>query len=495
MLAPWQKEIINDLFGTFREDGLRRYRKAYIQIPRGNGKSTLIGALCNAALFVDGEPAALICYAALNQRQANDTGFRIVSEQIRANAKLSSKVKIFTHYKSVEYRPKTEGFVGLSVFRTVSRDSKGLHGLNPYISIIDEYHTHPTSEVMDTLATGSLKRRQPMTIIITTAGFNMEGPCHKEYEYAKRVARGEIEDESYYAKIWEADADDDIFEESTWAKANPNYGISVFRDYFEQQITKVKNEPSYESTFRVLHLNQWMQNSSPWLKDEDWMKCDKTIPLQDLAGERAYMAFDVSMTRDMTALTLLIPRDGMVYSYNWYWMPRKKLRDSADYKNAQFADWVKNGNITLVNTPTVDLAPMFDKIMEIAEQYELICVQYDPYNAQIFAAMLEKAGIPTFSHRQGTVSMSLPTKTFEQIVLNGLVGHGGDPVLRWMVGNAQLKADEQMNVKITKNPRESHRKVDGVITNIMALSGLLADRYEFGLKTGKSYMDDMDMVG
>jgi phage terminase large subunit-like protein len=91
--------------------------------------------------------------------------------------------------------------------------------------------------------------------------------------------------------------------------------------------------------------------------------------------------------------------------------------------------------------------------------------------------------------------MSLPTKTFEQIVLNGLVGHGGDPVLRWMVGNAQLKADEQMNVKITKNPRESHRKVDGVITNIMALSGLLADRYEFGLKTGKSYMDDMDMVG
>jgi phage terminase large subunit-like protein len=158
LLEKWQKEIVSDLFGWKRQDGTRRYRKSYIQVGRGNGKSTFVTALCLVAMFVDNEPAAFIAYAALNREQANMIGWKMMSETIEANPELSKLVKILKSVKTIEYRPiKNNEYSGLSIFKTVSRDSGGLHGLNCHIAVVDEYHTHPDSQVLDTLATSMLK--------------------------------------------------------------------------------------------------------------------------------------------------------------------------------------------------------------------------------------------------------------------------------------------------------------------------------------------------
>lgn len=492
ILEAWQSEIIMDLFGWKREDGTRKYRKAYIQIGRGNGKSTMIAALCNACLFVDNEQAAQIYYAALNQRQANDVGFKMVTEQIRANKKLYDMSKILNNAKSVEYRPIGNGFAGLSVFKTVSRDSKSLHGLNAHVAILDEYHTHPTSDVLDTLATSMLKRNQPMLIIITTPGFNMDGPCYKEYNYAKAIIEGKIQDESYYAKIFESSADDDIASEETWLKANPNYGISVHRDYFLQELNKIKNDPGYENTFRVLHLGQWVNSESAWISDIDWAKAyHDGGGYDDLKGCDAFLAFDLSQTSDMTALTVIVPKDGIYYSLNWFWLPRERHQGSAHYKNESFTSWVADGYIELCETRAVDYRVIFDKIMEISDHFNVVNIQYDSYNAAQISADLERDGFEMKVFRQGFLSMSFPTKKMYEFIMTGKYSHGRNPVLRWMAGNATVKYDEMANQKIIKDARFPHKKVDGIITNIMGIGAALQYEYE---NNNVSYMDNEQTI-
>lgn len=489
-LEEWQREIIMDLYGWRRKDGTRKYRKAYIQLPRGNGKSTITAALCNGALFIDDEPAALITYGALNRGQANSIGFRMVSEQIHANPKLESKVKILNNTNVIEYRPQLKGFNGLSLFKTVSRDSKTLHGLNVHMGIIDEYHTHPTSEVLDTIATSMLKRRNPLLIIITTAGFNMDGPCYKEYLYAKQILDGKIKDESYYVKIYEADREDDIFDEATWIKANPNYGISIGKDYFKEQVQRIKNEPSYENTFRVLHLSQWVQVATSWISDYDWTRVKHNVEWDSLKGNQCFLAFDLSATSDITALTAIVKSGNVYHSKSWFWMARERYQGSADYKNDSFKEWVDGEYITLCNTRTVDYRMMYDKIHEISQEFTVMSIQYDKWNAAILASELSDDGFELEEFRQGYRTMSLPTKKFRELIIEGRFNHYDNPVLRWMAGNATVMKDEHDNEKVIKDKRQPHRKVDGIITNIMAFGAALQYEYD---NPSQSYLDNGEL--
>lgn len=491
VLEEWQKDIVTNLFGWKHKDtGKRRYRKAYIQVGRGNGKSTLIGAICNTVLFLDREPAAQIYYAAYNKEQATQVGYRIVSEQINQNPILRDKVRIYTGTKTIEYRPSIDGIAtGLSYFKTMSKDSRGQHGLNAHLVIVDEYHTHATTEVMDTLATSQLKRDQPLLIIITTSGFDTNSPCYKEYEYAKQIIEGKIEDDSYFARIWEAGKDDDIFSEETWKKANPNYGVSIHKDYFDQQCQRIRNEPSYENVFRVLHLSQWVNTESSWISDSAWMGYDATFDIDRLKGKDAFAAFDLSSTRDITALTLIIPDGGKYHSLNWFWLPEKSYEGSADYKNDSFYEWTRNGTINVTSGAIVDYQALYDKIIELDKVYNIVNINYDPYNANIIANKLESAGYVCEKFRQGFISMNYPTKQLEMAIISGKFMHNNNPVLRWMAGNAQVTYDPAGNVKIIKDSKSPHKKVDGIITNVMALGAALQD--EFEQKSG-SYLDEND---
>jgi len=488
-LEAWQKDIVSNLFGwKITETGKRKYRKAYIQVGRGNGKSTLIGAICNLVLFLDKEPAAQIYYAAYNKEQATQVGYRIVSEQIRQNPVLDGRVRIYTGTKTIEYRPLISGTAqGLSYFKTMSKDSRGQHGLNAHLVIVDEYHTHQTTEVIDTLATSMLKRTQPLLIIITTSGFDTNSPCYKEYEYAKGIIEGRIEDESYFARIWEAGQQDDIFDEQTWIKANPNYGVSIFKEYFDQQVQRIRNEPSYENVFRVLHLSQWVQTESRWISDTAWMGYDATFNEEDLKGCDAFIGLDLSSTRDMSALSVIIPKDGKYYSLNYFWLPDKSYDHSAEYNNDSFYTWVRDGSVTLAGGSIVDYQAVFEKVVELDKQFNIVNISFDPHNANSLANQLESAGFVCEKFRQGFISMNYPTKQLEMKVIDGKFMHNNNAVLRWMAGNASVTYDFAGNVKIIKDPKNPHRKVDGIITNVMALGAALQAEFE---QASQSYLED-----
>jgi phage terminase large subunit-like protein len=319
----------------------------------------------------------------------------------------------------------------------------------------------------------------------------MDGPCFKEYLYAKQLVEGKIKDDSYYAKVWEAPIDADIYSEETWKVANPNYGVSVFKSYFEEQIQRIKNEPSYENTFRVLHLSQWVNNESTWISDYDWNRIKHNTRIEELKGGELFLSFDLSATSDITALSGIVKKDDVYHSLNWFWLPRERYQGSPNYKNESFTEWVEKGYVTLAATRTVDYRLMYDKIKELDLIFNVVNIQYDPWNASILASELERDGFVVEKFRQGFRSMSLPTKKFREMIINGEFNHMENPVLRWMAGNATIMIDEADNYKVIKDKKQPHKKVDGVITNIMCLAAILQHEYE---KQSQSYMETVGMI-
>ena len=495
-LEYWQKAFISKVIGTkVKGSNIRRYRKVYLQIPRGNGKSTLIGALCNYFLFADSEPGGHVYYAAYNKEQANTVGWRIVTEQIKFSSELNELAKINLSNKFIQYRPDNGDIEGLRMFKTLSRETKGQHGLNPSVAILDEYHTHATSEVHDTILYGMRKRRQPLMIIITTAGEDTTGPCYREYEYAKAVLSGAMKDEKYYAEIYESHPDDDIFDEQTWIKCNPNYFAANLREAFLDDITKIKNDPTKETRFRIYALNQWISGASSWIPDKIWMRGAKEEQKGQYYGQNmaATVAFDLSSTSDITALSLIVKSGDTFHSHNWFWMPSETYMHQANYKNDSFDVWVRNGHITLTDRPAIDPIVVYDKIVELSDDFNIVNIGYDPWNAETVANMLRDQGFELTLMRQGSRTLGYPTKELKRTIINGDFNHFGHPVLRWMAANAKVKVDDNDNEKVIKDANNQHKKVDGIIANIMAF-GLHLDYEHNNQQQGGSYMDEIDMV-
>ena len=228
LLEDWQKKIIGDLFGWKTEEGLRKYRTAFIEVPRKNGKSTLCAAIGLYMLFADSERGSEIYSAAGDRAQAGIV-FEIAKQMILNNDELTSRAKVFRNSITNESKG--------NFYQAISSDSKTKHGFNANCIIFDELHTQPNRDLWDTLLTSTGSRRQPLCIAITTAGYDRQSICYEVYDYAKKVKDGVIEDETFYSAIYEAEPDDDITDEEVWKKSNPNYGISLRKEYMEIKVT------------------------------------------------------------------------------------------------------------------------------------------------------------------------------------------------------------------------------------------------------------------
>ena len=266
ILEDWQKEkIIEPLFGWKRKDGTRKFRTCYIEIPRKNGKSTLCAGLALYMLYADGELGAEVISAAADRQQAGIV-FDIAKNQVLNNKELSKRGKVFRNSITLEKKN--------SYYKAISADANTKHGFNCSAIIFDELHAQQNRELFDVLTTSTGARKQPLTICITTAGYDKESICYEVHDYAKKVISGSIKDESFLGVIFSADKEDDWIKEATWIKANPAYGSIIKKDYFLQQFNKAKQIASYENTFKRLHLNIWTANESKWINQEVWDSCN-----------------------------------------------------------------------------------------------------------------------------------------------------------------------------------------------------------------------------
>lgn len=462
-LSPWQKFNLAVTFGwKKRADGLRRFRTAYNELPRKNGKSTLAAGVGLYLFFADGEPGAEVYTAATKRDQA-----RIVhSEAVRMVRASSSLLKMIEVFRDNLSCPATS-----SKFEPLGADEDTLDGLNVHGAIIDEVHAHRTRGVYDVLDTATGSRRQPLIFTITTAGADKESICWELHDYAEKILRGILKDDTFFGFIACADEKDDWSEERTWRKANPNYGISIKPDDMERKAAKAKELVSYQNTFRRLHLNSWTEQWDRWIPMEKWELCSGAINKTELEGKECFAGLDLSTTTDISALVLAFRLGGRVKLLPFFWVPKDNIRERAIRDRVPYDVWVREGFIKATEGNTVDYDVVRSDINQIQARYDLKELAFDPWNATQLSLQLQGDGVKVIPFRQGFASMSAPSKEFEKLIVSGKLEHGDNPVLKWMVSNVAIRLDAAGNIKPAKD--KSSERIDGVVASIMAIGTAL----------------------
>jgi phage terminase large subunit-like protein len=474
-LQDWQKrDIIYPIFGWMRADGTRRFRSAYIEIPRKNGKSFLCSAISLYLLIADGEPGAQIYSFATKEEQA-----AIVWNGAVAMVEQSPDLLRFVEIHGA--KSKTGGTIFCdetrSKFRPLGSDSKTLDGLNPHGSIADELHEHKDRRVWTKLKTATGARREPLQVEITTAGvYDPESIGWERHKYAMDVLEGVFEDDTQFAYIAAADEGDDVYAVETQKKANPNYGVSAKPETLAEAAQLAKNQPSFYNDYLRYNLNLWTQQVTRWLSVEKWRECDpvsreQALEIRDARGEAlrgrvCCGGLDLSSKIDVTAFVLAFPGEDVIDLLCRFWLPEARIEFEAKKGRKHYQSWAEQGWITATPGNVIDYKFIEAEIQALSALYQIQEIAFDPWNAQQTATNLDNEGFTTVATRQGYGSMSEPSKDFEARTIGLKLRHGGNPVLAWMVGNAVIVSDPAGNIKPDK--ANATGKIDGVIASIMA---------------------------
>jgi len=481
ILEPWQRHIVSELFGWKHPDGRRRYRKLYLEVPRGNGKSTFAAGLALLLLAVDGERSAKIYSAAADKPQAAIV-FETAEKMVKESPLLSKRIKPYRN-RTMEY-PETG-----SRYIVLSADAYTKHGLNPHGIIFDELHAQPNRELYDVLNTAMGKRRHPLMIMITTAGYDRNSICWEQHEYARQVKEGIIDDPTFLPAIWAADETDDWTSPATWAKANPNYGVSVREEFLRQECATALASPAYQNTFRRLYLNQWTQQESRWLDMHAWNACSQALP--DLTGRTCYGGLDLASTTDIAAYVLVFPpvSDGEpTWLLPTFWIPVDSMQERVRRDRVPYDAWVRDGLVIATEGNVIDYGRVQATIEAMASTYNVREIAFDRWGATQITQNLTGAGLTMVQIGQGYASMSAPSKELLRLVLSHQVGHGGNPVLRWMADNVTTEEDAAGNVKPSK--AKSRQKIDGIVASVMGLARALMHDPE----SGRSVYEDRGIL-
>lgn len=460
-LEPWQQFIVGSSFGWLRADGLRRYRTIYIEIPRKNGKSTIVAGMGLYLFFGDGEPGAEV-YAAATKKDQAKIVFSEAKRMVQASPSLKKRIGVNVGNLHI--------LGTASKFEPLGADEDTMDGLNVHGAIVDEVHAHKNRGIWDVLETASGSRRQPMRLAITTAGFDRHSICWELHEYGQKVNEGILEDDSFFSYVACIDEDDDWTDEAIWAKANPNLGVSVKLDDLRALARKAKAMPAAQNSFRRLRLDQWTEQESRWLDLATWDACGVAASASSLEGRPCYGGLDLASTTDICALELYFPPEedeevGVVLSF--FWVPAENILQRAKKDRVPYDTWVRSGHIKATDGNIVDYDVIFDDIRELSQTYDIQELAYDRWNATQLTTQLASEGITVVPIGQGFQGMAGPTRELEKLVVGKRLDHGGNPVLRWMASNVAVKQDPAGNFKPDKS--KSRERIDGIVALAMAV--------------------------
>lgn len=466
-LEPWQQALLWVLFGWMRTDtGKRRFRQAYIEVARKNGKSTWASGIGLYLLVADGEPGAEVYSAATKRDQAAIT-HREASRMVRKSPVLKKRVKIFKDNLHIENTA--------SKFEPLGRDADSLDGLNVHGALVDELHAHRTSEMWDVLDTATGSRRQSLILGITTAGFNQGGFCYDLRKYALRVAEGwgavdGVKDDAFFSAVYTLDEGDRWDDEAVWVKANPNLGVSVYWDDLRRKAQQAKDRPLALANFMTKHLNVWVTAAEQWLHPNRWAACLAPYDERLLAGRPCYGGLDLSNTLDVTALVWVFPPwkdDERWRVLPRLWAPEETIREKGRTDRALYGLWAQEGSLIAIPGEVIDYAWIYEQMDRDAQVFDVREVAYDRWGAAEIYLRMEQAGLTMVQMGQGFSSMSAPMKTLERMIVSKELAHPGNPMLTWMAHNLVAVRDPAGNIKPDKKDRTE--KIDGMVALIMAI--------------------------
>lgn len=476
--TPIQRFIFGNVYGWVHQaTGLRRFRKAYWQVARKNAKSQSLAIVGDYEMMALGEPMSEVYIGATKSMQA-----KIIYNEVVAMLKRCPLLKGKWHESyGVIRHPKSD-----SILRALSKDDgKTGDGLNPQCGLIDEYHAHPTDEILEVINTGMVARRQPLLFIITTAGTNFGGPCYRvEYPLVEKILDPSLDFDvaDYFCMVNELDRDqegnliDDVKDEECWVKANPiaaTYpeGLSNIRS----KLASALESPEKMESFLTKNMNLWVnQSAMSYMDMAKWKErgAITEIPV-DLYGRSAYVGIDLSKRIDLTAAGIIVPIVDSAIQYvvrAHGFIPEDTVAVHEKTDKVPYRAWAKAGYLTITPGDVVDYrfieAWIHETTDDLGVNVKELC--YDPYNATHFAQDFDAQGITTVEVRQGMRTLSEPTKAFREEAYRGNILHEPNPLLDWAISNAVTKRDHNENIILDKE--KSTNRIDPIAAVINAFS-------------------------
>lgn len=460
-LEPWQVFILTTVFGWIDAEGYRRFKTAYVEVPRKNAKSTLSSGVGLYCLAADGEGGAEVYSAATTRDQA-----RIVWQDAHRMAQkckgLQGRMGVKTSAHAVYIEQSA------STFKALSRDQGGnLDGLNVHCGIIDELHAHKTREVFDVIETATGARTQPLLWLITTAGFNRAGICYEQRAYSLKILNKSHNDDEYFGIVYTIDEDDDWTDQTVWQKANPNWGVSVSPDDIARKARKAMEMAGATNNFLTKHLNVWVNADTQWMNMLKWDACgDDSLQLSDFEGQDCWIALDLASKKDVAAkIYLFRGSDGVYTAFLTSYLPEDEIESNP---NSQYDGWEREGWLTGTMGNVTDFEQIEQDLLDDSRRFNLVEVPFDPFQATQLSQRMIQQGLPMVEVGATVKNFSEPMKELEKLVLSGKFRHNNNPVLTWMVSNTVCHMDAKENIYPRKEFPEN--KIDGVVALIMALN-------------------------
>ncbi|WP_299939413.1 terminase TerL endonuclease subunit [uncultured Nitratireductor sp.] len=495
-LDPWQEEIVRKVYGPCDEHGNRIVRNVVIMVGRGNRKTSLAAAF--AMLHTDGPeavPGGEVLFAAADQKQAKIghaevEGIILASEKpvwrkgsVRERYSEDTHIKFQTHINRI-------AFPNRSWMEALSNDAGTQHGRTPVLSISDEIHAWRKRDLWDVIRTGLAKIDNSLSVVITTAGRGQDNIAFEVIDYARKVARGDIDDPAWLPVLYELPADADWKDESLWHLANPGlaYGYPSMAG-LRQLAREAEHKPADRDAFRNLHLNQWLDYSeSPFVEMAIYDEGAGVVDLDDKEADQepCWLGVDLSSNSDLTAVVAAWGDPESGYEVHpWFFCPADNLRRRAERDGVPYPTWAEDGLITPTPGNVVDFRAVANCIRELNARFNVQENAFDPHLARVMMAELQDDGLPVVEFRQGWVTMAPAVKELERAIIGRKFRHGGHPILRWHFANIALDEDKAGNISFHKG--KSKDRIDGAVATAMAVG-----RAMHGETNRSSYDDASD---
>lgn len=483
----FQNFIIGSLFGWVKKKTKeRRFREAYIQVGRQNGKSILSGAMANQFATFSGYKLGRIFCAATKQEQANIVWDEI-AKFIRSDNDLQEMYKITEHERTIK------SFVTGNVIKSLGRDTKSADGFRSILAICDELHAHPNNQMYKLMLDGQINVDGALTLAITTAGFNLNGFCFEQYKFCEKVLEKVIDKESLFIFICEMDKDDDIWDYNNWAKSNPyllfNSDNTINKDMVarlaEKAIEAKEKGGADLLNFMTKHLNYWVTNGVGGFVDlQKFKECESDLSIENMKGKECYLGIDLSSGGDLTSISLVFPLEHeKIYIYSHSFMPELRLAEHEKTDDVPYRMWVNKGLLTLTSGAfgvKTDYKFIINHLKELIEKYEIriLEVGYDSHNASVFLQDLDFLACDLTEIKQSAKSLNDATKDFQlSVKANQLLYDKENDLLKWSIANATTTSNSFGEIKIDKQAQKY--RIDPVDAVIDAWKIMLVNKNEY----------------
>jgi len=473
-LEPWQCFLIVVMFGWVIKSGTkrgkRRFRTAYWEIPRKNGKSIIAAGIGNYMLLADGEFGAEVYSGATTEKQAWEV-FKPAKLMLQRTPELASYFSADVCAKTIVVQKngsKFEPVIG----------SPG-DGPSPSCAIIDEFHEHQTPTLHDSMETGMGAREQPILLIITTAGYNLAGPCHEKRGEVCKTLDGVSANEELFGVIFGIDATDDWADPKSLIKANPNYGVSVDGDFLLSQQRQAMGNPVYQNKFKTKHLNVWCSVLQAWMNMQSWnLAADPLLTEEELVDEKVqcWIAVDLASKSDLCSEQRLYRRmqneKPHYYLFGNYWLPEEAVEDSGPNR-AHYMKWVRMGLLTQTDGATIDFKMINNAVVADCRRINPVEFVYDPFNATQMAQALQEDGVKNVvEFAQLPQNFAVPMDELTTLLRDGRFHHDGNEITTWCMSNVVARPTRKGLFAPMK--AKPHQKIDGAVATVMALARAVA---------------------